>query len=533
MQTDVLLIVVLSTVTVSPWLARVLHLPVPTVQFLLGCLLASVPAAGKLVVSPDLILLVVLPMILLWESYQTSLTWARRYWRPILLNGLFLVVVTAGGVAVIAHAFGFTWPAAWALGAVLAPTDASAVTAFGRTLPNRWMTVLRAESLINDGTALVILAVAVQSAEHRHFGLGSISARAAQSYGVGILVGLAATVVTVVLVRRITDPLVHVSFALLLPFLAAVPAEALHGSGVVAVVTCGIAGSRPSRRMTPARIRLPNHAFWEVTTFVLNGALFVLTGLQLRALVTHIDAGRAGTLLVQGFVIALLVIAIRFAWINAMTLVLRTFDRRPYQRTLRAPIRARVVSCWAGLRGGISLAAAFTIPAMAADAPFPKRQELLILTFIVVATTLLVQGSTLGGVIRWASPAFPATPSTDAVTNARRVVSERVRRAFDDEWFLSDADPEIRQLVQREIEERVARRTQDDTFELQVSRLRLDVLQRKRQELVSMVEEGELEDTVMWEVQYLLDHEEARLEAMIDALEPEKGQPAQPKLVGP
>src|SRR4051812_40948958 len=161
MPTDVLLVVVITVVAVSPWLARASRLPVPTVQFLLGCLLAALPVARRLSVSPELILLVVLPVILFWEGYQTSVTWARRYWRPIFLNGVLLVVVTAGGVAVLAHQLGFSWPAAWALGAVLAPTDASAVTAFGRSLPTAWTTVLRAESLINDGTALVILAVAI------------------------------------------------------------------------------------------------------------------------------------------------------------------------------------------------------------------------------------------------------------------------------------------------------------------------------------------------------------------------------------
>src|SRR4051812_25772532 len=169
MPTDLLLVIVLATVTLSPWLARLSRLPVPTVQFLLGCLLAALPATGQLHVSPDLILLVVLPMLLFWEAYRTSVAWARRYWRPILLNGVLLVVVTAALVAVVAHWFHFPWPAAWALGAALAPTDASAVTAFGRTLPTSQTTVLRTESLINDGTALVILAVAIQAANHHHF----------------------------------------------------------------------------------------------------------------------------------------------------------------------------------------------------------------------------------------------------------------------------------------------------------------------------------------------------------------------------
>jgi Na+/H+ antiporter len=525
MPTDVLLVVVITGVAVSPWLARVTHLPVPTVQFLLGCLLAALPVANRFTISPELILLVVLPVILFWEGYQTSVTWARRYWRPIFLNGVLLVVATAGGVAVLAHLLGFPWPAAWALGAVLAPTDASAVTAFGRYLPTSWTTVLRAESLINDGTALVVLAVAIQAANHEHFGAGSIAWRAVQSYGFGVAVGLAVTLFMLLVLRHITDPLVNASFALALPLLAAVPAEAVHGSGVVAVVTCGLAGSRGARRITAGRMRLPAHAFWEITTFLLTGALFVLSGLQLRALVTDISAGKATTLVAQGLLITLLVLAIRFSWSMTMTVLIRTLDRRPVQRTLRVPFRARVVNCWAGLRGGISLAAALTIPLLAAGGPFPRRRELLVITFVVVATTLLVQGSTLGWVVRWASPTFPPPPPRDAVIAARRAVTARTLRAFENEWFLTDADPQLRREIYRELADALAGTRADQSGDLERMRLHLEVLQRKRQELLGLVTDGEVEDSVMWEVQRLLDNEETRLEGLLSAAEADTPQP--------
>jgi CPA1 family monovalent cation:H+ antiporter len=519
MPTDALLVFLLTAVTVSPWIARIAHLPLPTTQFLLGCALAVLPSAGRIVVSPDLILLVVLPMILLWESYQTSVTWARKYWRPILLNGVFLVVATAAGVAVVAHAFGVTWPAAWALGAVIAPTDASAVAAFGRAIPTRYLTVLRAESLINDGTALVVLGVAIEAANHQHFGPASVLLRGVQAYAIGIAVGLGLAAFTLIVVRNLSDPMVHASFALTLPFLAAVPAEALHGSGVVAVVTCGLAGSRGSRRAIPARLRLPNHAFWEVTTFVLNGALFVLTGLQLRPLLTHLSASHGATLLMHGIALTGLVILIRFVWSSTMALVLRTIDRRPVQRTLRAPFRARVMNGWAGMRGGISLAAALTIPRLAAGAPFPDRQDLILLTFVVIGSTLLVQGTTLSRVVRWASSSFPPPPARNAVTAARKEISSRVLRAFDTEWFLRDADANDRETIRREIERNSTRFPSDDPRELALMRLRLAVLERKRHELLELVTQGEIEDSVMWEVQRLLDHDEARIEALLESAE--------------
>jgi CPA1 family monovalent cation:H+ antiporter len=319
--------------------------------------------------------------------------------------------------------------------------------------------------------------------------------------------------------RRITDPLVNASFALALPLLAAVPAEALHGSGVVAVVTCGLAGSRGARRITPGRMRLPAHAFFEITTFLLTGALFVLSGLQLRGLVTEISARQAATLVAQGLLVTGVVLAIRFSWSMTTTLLIRTLDRRPIQRTLRAPFRARTVNCWAGLRGGISLAAALTIPQLAAGVPFPRRQELLVITFVVVASTLLVQGSTLGRVVRWASPTFPPAPAVDAVVAARRAVSRRTLRAFENEWFLTDADPELRSEYHRSLADAVAGGRADDARDLERMRLALEVLQRKRQELLGLVSDGEVEDSVMWEVQRLFDLEEARLDGLLSAAE--------------
>lgn len=515
MSTAVLLVIVLCAVTVSPWAARTSRLPAPTVQFLLGCLLAAVPATGRLQLSAPLILLVVLPMVLFWEGYQTSVLWARRHWRPILLNGVFLVVLTAGVVATVVHAFGFPWPAAWALGAVIAPTDASAVTAFGRALPTSWTTALRAESLINDGTALVILAVALEAADHRHFGAAQITLRALQSYGVGITVGLVVVGVMLVALPRISDPLVNGSFALVLPFLAAVPASALGGSGVVAVVTCGLVGSRASRLLVTGRTRLPVHAFWQISTFVLSGALFVLAGTQLRTFATGISAAHAAALVGEGLLLTAVIVVLRFVWVAVWTVIVGTLDRRPAQRALRVPFRARVVTCWAGLRGGVSLAAALTVPRLVGGAVFPHRRDLLALTFVVVTATLLLQGATLNRVIAWAAADIPADTTGPVIAAARLRLTERLRRTLEQD-SANNADP----LLQSQLLQRLAAtaRTQPDQHrELDQMRLDLTLLARKREQLIAMVRDNQVEDTVMWEVQTLLDNEETRLEALLAA----------------
>ena len=216
-----------------------------------------------------------------------------------------------------------------------------------------------------------------------------------------------------------------------------------------------------------------------------------------------------------------LVLVIRFGWSMTMTVLIRTLDRRPIQRTLRVPFRARVVNCWSGLRGGISLAAALTIPQLAAGDSFPRRQEVLVITFVVVATTLLVQGSTLGWVVRWASPSFPPPPAVDEVSAARQAMTARTLRAFDNEWFLTDADPQLRREIQRDMEDAIAAGRAGRTNDLELARMRLqlEVLRRKRLELAGLVVDGEVEDSTMWEVQRLLDLEETRLENLLAAAE--------------
>ncbi|WP_329049104.1 cation:proton antiporter [Amycolatopsis sp. NBC_01488] len=200
-------------------------------MFLAGAVLALLPTTARVELPPELVLVVLLPIILYWEAYSTSIAQVRRYWRPVLLLGVPLVIGTAAVAALVAHAFGLGWAAAWILGAVLAPADASAVATYARALPSRWMTVLRGESLINDGTALVVLGIAIGAA-----GGQLTTLRLGWSYTVGIAVGLAVAVVVLLILRHVREPLVVGTVALAQPFAAAMLAETLHAA--VRVKTC-------------------------------------------------------------------------------------------------------------------------------------------------------------------------------------------------------------------------------------------------------------------------------------------------------
>ena len=542
MSTHVLLVLTTAVVALAPAMARRAHLPAPSVLFLLGCALAALPLGGQVHLEPEFVLLVLLPVVLYWEGYTTSVQHAWRYRRAIVLTAVPLVIATAAAVAAAAHALGLSWAAAWVLGAVLAPTDASAVAAYAKALPLRLMTILRGESLINDGTALVLLGIAISAARGAHVSAASAAGELAWAYAGGIAVGALVAAAGLLAVRRTSDPLVLGAVSVAEPFAASVLAEAVHASGVVAVVVCALGISRAARQAVPAHGRLQVHAFWETTSWLVNGSLFVLVGLEARSVFDSpaLDAGRAGTLIGQGVLLAALLMAVRVAWLFATAWLVRLVDRRPAQRELRIPWRLRLVAAWSGMRGGISLAAALSVPLSVDGVPFPGRDVVLVLTFVVVGTTLLVQGATLPLAIDWArrsrksshpprlssqaararqqsapqpsgAPAAATsreeeeTALSAAVASLSAAADEHLQRAAERDPAAGGAV----ELLRRQVHP--ARAGLDDGQRALLQQLQHSTLQRKREALAALVARGELEDTQVWRLQERLDLDEALL----------------------
>ncbi|ABS03430.1 Na+/H+ antiporter [Kineococcus radiotolerans] len=533
MSTHVLLVVTTVVVALAPALARRAHLPAPSVLFLLGCALAVLPSGGQVHLEPEFVLLVLLPVILYWEGYTTSVQHAWRYRRAILLTAVPLVIATAAVVAVTAHALGLSWTAAWILGAVVAPTDASAVAAYSRALPLRLTTILRGESLINDGTALVLLGIAVSAAGGADVSLASASGELAWSYAGGTAVGALVAAAGLLAVRRVRDPLVLAAVSVAEPFAASVLAETVHASGVVAVVVCALGISRAARRAVPAAGRLQVHAFWETTSWLVNGALFVLVGLEARAVFDSpgVDGGRALQLVGQGLLLAAVIVAVRVAWLFLTAWLVRLLDRRPAQRELRVPWRLRVVAAWSGMRGGVSLAAALSVPVSVGETPFPGREAVLVLTFVVVGATLLVQGATLPAVIRWAH----AHDSRDEETAALTAAVSTLGRAAEEHLRLhAEHHPGDRAVVEHLRRHLHPSRTGagEQIHPERLRQLRRSTLARQREVLAAMVRGGGLEDTQLWRLQERLDLDEALLLAEDDLPSPAAGPPAQRTTLG-
>ncbi|MEU6192079.1 cation:proton antiporter [Streptomyces sp. NPDC047061] len=279
---------------------------------------------------------------------------------------------------------------------------ATAVAAVAKAMPRRILTVLRTESLLNDGTALVLLAVAVDVVtDERPFSWTGTAIAFAESYTGGILAGGAAALLLIPVRRRLPDPLLHSVLSVATPFLAYLLAELLHVSGVLAVVTCGLVTTRFGPRVIGPDARIQAVAFWEVAGYLLNSALFVLVGIQLPVAVRALTSVSLLQATLAAVAVSVAVIGTRIAWFYSVPYLVRLLDRRPRQRERRITGRQRLPLAWAGMRGAISLAAALTVPATtAAGHVVGQRDAIVFLTAVVIVVTLTVLGPTLPAVVR-------------------------------------------------------------------------------------------------------------------------------------
>jgi CPA1 family monovalent cation:H+ antiporter len=500
-------------------LARRLRVAPPVLLLVSGVLLGFAPALREVHLPPEAVLLLFLPALLYWESLTTSLREIRSNLRVIVLLSTVLVIATAGAVAAAGHALGLAWGPAWVLGAALAPTDATAVGVLARALPRRTVTTLRAESLVNDGTALVVYGLAIGvTAREEHLGPLNVAGLFLLSYAGGALAGAVVAFLAIQVRRRLDDPIHEGLVTLLTPFTAFLLAEFAHASGVLAVVVCGLIMSQLAPRLTRADTRQLTTAFSVLSTYVLNGVLFVLVGLEVQSAVRGLASVDVTRGLIAVAVISVVVIGTRFVWLFTTPYVIRVLDRRPVQRLRRVGPRPRVVSGLAGFRGAVSLALALAVPATtAAGDPFPGRDQIVFVTAGVVAVTLL-QGLLLPRVVRWAR--IPADTSVDderhlAEVAATEAALEALPRVADDLGI----DPEVVERTRLEYEEHLrvleADGLDDDEPVLRHERdyaaLRLALLGRKRATVVRLRDERRIDDIVLRQFQTRLDIEEVRL----------------------
>jgi monovalent cation/hydrogen antiporter len=400
-QILILLLVVISAVAV---VARRLEIPPSILLVVTGVALALIPGLPTLQLAPDLVLVLVLPPMVYSSAVAMSWREFRFNLRPIGLLAVGCVVFTTVAVAAATHwLLGFPWPVGFVLGSIVSPPDAVAPLAVARKMqiPRRLMIVLEGEGLANDATALVLYRFAVAAVS-----LGTFSLPEAAGSFVAILVGeiiwgIGVGWLMLRLRRWVRDPKVEIMLSILTPYAAYWPPEQLGGSGVLATVAAGLYISWNGLRLISAATRLQGVFFWDFLVYLIEGMVFLITGLQARALISGIASSPISELAMAAAVVSAVVIAARFVWVYPAAYLPRWFVPA-IRRTDPTPSwQFLFVLGFTGIRGVVSLAAALAIPYTRADgSPFPDRDLILFLTFCVIFATLVGEGLTLPWVTR-------------------------------------------------------------------------------------------------------------------------------------
>jgi CPA1 family monovalent cation:H+ antiporter len=524
-EAEVLIAGLLVSVAGFSALARALSVPYPIVLVLGGALFGFVPGVPEVKLNPNVVLVVFLPPLLYAAAFFSNLGDIRANQRAVTLSAVGLVLATMFAVAVVAHAVvpQLSWAAAFALGAIVSPTDPLAGATIMRRLefPRRLITSIEAEGLFNDATALVAYKVAVGAVVGSSFSLLDAGGRFVLDAAGGVAIGLAVGWAVAEIRKRTEDAQTSITISLLSGYASFIPANALGLSGVLAAVTTGIYMGVRGPSIIPARTRLQGFFVWEMLDFIINASLFVLVGLQLHRVVKGLGDIPAGTILGYAAAVSGVVIGVRLVWFYTVPYLIRALDRRPSQRERRVGARPRLALAWTGMRGSVSLAAALALPLTTdAGAPFPGRDLIIFLTFAVIFATLVIQGLSLPALIKRLHIARDGSEDAEEV-RARLLATKAALAELDElageDWTREDTIERMRRLYEYRKRRFAARagKIEDDGYEdrsLAYQQVVQMVLSAQREQLVRARNAGEISNEVMNQVIRELDLEESRLE---------------------
>lgn len=504
-------------VLVCAWLAERFDVPAPFLLILVGVGVSYVPGVPAVELTEHVVLFGLLPPLLYAAAQQTSLVDFNANRRPILLLSVGLVIFTAAGVGLVTHLLlpGVSWAVALAIGAVVAPPDAVAATAIGRRigLPRRIVTILEGESLLNDATALVALRTAIALSVGTGLDAGGVTLDFVIAAGGGVAIGLVFFVVVAKIRRHLTDPVLDSGLSLVVPFAAYVAAEAIHASGVVAVVVAGLLLGHKAPVVQTAQSRIAERLNWRTISFILENAVFLLIGLQVRWILEGAADGPIAGGRIAVICLATLgaVIVLRLVWVfPARYLLVRP---RPDVDGHKPPLAFTFILGWAGMRGVVTLAAAFVIPE-----DTPNREVLLMMALTVVAGTLFLQGLSLPWLARRLRVPGP-DPAEDALARATLLqqASKAALHRLDDLEY-DDAQGVVELIRQRLDQrnfaawERLGTVSDQEAPSETYARVRLELLEAERARVLEIRGTGTVPSEVVADVLAMLDVEESMLD---------------------
>jgi len=515
---EVVLFLLLCSVALG-WVARRLNFPYPIALVIGGAALGFLPELPQFPFDPQFILVLVLPPILYQAALLTSWRDFKANIRPISLLAVGLVIATtlAVGAALKLVVPDIPWAAAFVLGAIVSPPDAVAATAILTRLnvPRRVVTILEGESLVNDASGLVLYKFAVAAVMTGAFSFLDASA---QFVGVaigGVIIGVLLGRFFVFIHRYLGDVFIEVLMTLAVPYITYILAESLHVSGVLAVVAAGLVRGRYSPEIVSAEMRIIARSVWNILVFLLTSLVFILIGLQLSGIVGRLTGYSASELFFYGTLVSAVAIAVRFAWIYPATHLPRMLSARLRELDPAPPESALFIMSWCGMRGIVSLAAALALPlALDGGAPFPGRDLIIFLTFVVIAVTLVLQGLSLALLIRVLRVGTDWSEHEEE-QHARFALGKAAIAAIGELAAKENVPTELAERIRAEFAEKIRIAPpggQILTGGTDVAkRLRSAAIRAERQELIRIWRENKISDDVLHHLEEDLDYQESRL----------------------
>jgi monovalent cation/hydrogen antiporter len=516
-----LILICLVAVALLALVARKIRIPYPILLTCGGVLLALIPGLPAIQLEPQVVFNLFLPPLLYPAAVFTSWRDFRRNLWPILLLATVLVVLTMTATSGVLHSVvGLPLAAAFVFGALISPPDAVAALAVTQNLrvPRRIIVLLEGESLVNDATAFISFRFAVAAVMTGSFSLGQASLQFLLIATGGVCVGLAVGWLATQVQKHLDDPPVQTMFSLLTPYAAYFSGEAVHVSGILAVVIAGIYYGWRAPRILSGRMRLQALPVWEMVTFVLNGLLFMLVGLQLPKVVHSLAAGSVTQAVKLAILVVLVMVIVRFGWMFGTSYLPRLLSGKSRRRK-RVPWQQTAVIAWTGMRGADSLAGALAIPFVLPNGePFPGRDLILLLTFCVIFATLVGQGLTLAPLVRWLGVVDDHVTEKEerlarlkaneaALARLEELESSHRARPKTVERLRSEYEDRIRQLSIENAEGESLRRLFSPDFE----ELACEMLQTERDTVIALRNEEAINDQALRRIQHDIDLAEARL----------------------
>ena len=520
-----LLVVVVALAVVAPYL----KIPYPILLVFGGLLLGFIPGLPQFALDPDLIFLLFLPPLLYASAWKTSWRDFHANLRPISFLAIGLVLFTTILIAIVAHMIvpGLPWAAAFVLGAIISPTDAVAATSIAQRLgiPRRIVTIIEGESLVNDASGLVAYQFAIAAVVTGTFSLASASLQFVVNSVGGILIGLAIGLILTQVHRFLNNPPLEITITLLTPFVAYLLADGLHVSGVLATVTTGLYLAWRAPVLFSADTRQQALAVWNNLTFLLNGLVFIVIGFQLRSILDTLRSTIAqhsiANLLWYAVGVCVATIVVRMLWVFPATYLPRLLSRRVRERDPYPGWRNVVVIAWTGMRGVVSLAAAFALPKVTqSGAPFPERALIVFLTFCVIFVTLVLQGLSLPFLIHRLGLRDDGAAEREEAT-ARKTTAQAALDRINELIEQGDVPQKTAEHLRTHYEVRIksitdasdgAEPTQNEKHLATYQYLLQQTLKAEQDAVLHLRSRGDISDEVFRRIERELDLDEQRLE---------------------